>query len=557
MLIFFGESGRASRRAQKRPGRCLNLSPSARLKSCPGKLRRSMKRSASEGIRLKTSKAQRRDWLQRQLELDQKYQTLTPEQRQQLNQEYQTLGAPKQQGSIWQHLLKGGATYQAPTQYSGDATPKGGTAAADEQRAIELASVKRPMKEYASPDGKSRDWFQPGTEPEGWQASQGAGSGTTRPVPYYAGAMSLQTAASMAQQGMAFEGADGQPFDLTKLPQGSVLIPVYESGGKHYWSVGTDKGRYETAGNERVLEPAVGGPNPQAPSIGPARVGTTTTQTAPGGGQVVTQTTTPATPGRVLPKAVTPTAGAKPVHAGGVGGALPKAQPESVLPNIQNMTPRNAALAQKTQPAVSALLGIYGDPQNPTVPSLMGYAKLADDPHSQKVLGEAFKLLDQQMGEISDPGIIQTLGTAGGWANFRAQAEAGAQQSAGTEMTPQEREYFDTAIASMADIIGARAATGQSPARFSVRAMQNELPLIGLSGTSDQASYLTKLETIGRQVGVGLNAMPDNSRALGWLNKRIADIAKQKAATSHNVGDVKTFPNGKKGVWDGTGWVAQ
>jgi hypothetical protein len=492
------------------------------------------KKTAYEGAALSA----RTQELESQLETGRKYGTLTPAQQQEYVDAITKLYShPSQMGTLVQKLHKAvhpqGATYQPNTPLP-NATPEGGTVATDTANALKMASARRPQKEYQSPDGKSRDWFVPGSEPEGWQAT--SGSGTTRPVPYYAGAMNLQTAGSMQQQGMVFEGADGQPFDLSKLPTDSVLIPVYESGGKHYWSVGTDKGRYETAGNQRLLEPAVGGPNPNAPSIGPSRVGNIVTQTAPGGGQVVTQTSTPATPGKVLPRAAAPTTSAQPV--GRVGGILPKvnpAAPQSILPNIQAMTPRNATMAQKTQPAVSALLGIYGDPQNPSVPSLMGYAKLADDPHSQKVLGEAFKLLDQQMGEISDPGVIQTLGTAAGWANFRAQAEAGAQQAAGTEMTPQEKEYFDSAIASMADIIGARAATGQSPARFSVRAMQNELPLIGLSGTSDQASYLTKLETIGRQVGVGLNAMPDNSRALAWLAQRQAQIAKQKASIGKTI----------------------
>lgn len=130
-------------------------------------------------------------------------------------------------------------------------------------------------------------------------------------------------------------------------------------------------------------------------------------------------------------------------------------------------------------------------------------------------------------------------------------------------MTPQERAYFDAAISSMADIIGSRAATGQSAARFSVRSIQNELPLIGLSGTPDSTSYLTKMQTIARQIRVGLNGMPDNARALAWLNQREAEVARQKASVAavlgggHKIGEAKTFPNGKKGVWDGTGWVAQ
>lgn len=228
--------------------------------------------------------------------------------------------------------------------------------------------------------------------------------------------------------------------------------------------------------------------------------------------------------------------GARPVNPNAIGASAAAAQPQSILPDIQRMTPKNAELAIKAQPAVTALLGLYGDPQNPSSPSMFSYVKLADDPHAQKVLGEAFKLLDQQMGEISDPGVLQALGTAAGWANFRAGVEAQAQQNAGTQMTPEERAYFDAAIASMADIIGSRAATGQSAARFSVRSIQNELPLIGLSGTPDSASYLTKMQTIGRQIRVGLNAMPDNGRAMAWLNQREAEIAKQKSSVAGALG---------------------
>ena len=259
--------------------------------------------------------------------------------------------------------------------------------------------------------------------------------------------MNLKTASSMLDQGIQFNGEDGNPLDVSKIPEGSVLIPVYLGGGKSYWTVGTDKGRYETAGNQRLLEPAVGGPNPEAPSLGPARVpsSTTRTQTAPGGGQVVTGTSTvvpqnsgipPTTPNGTTPRSE-PTLHARPQGniTRGLQGKADVGRGKSILPDIQNMTPQNAAAARKSQPAVSALLGLYGDPQSPQAPSMVEFAPLANDQHAQQVLGEAFKLLDQSMGEISDPGIIQTLGTAAGWANFRAQAEAGAQQATGTQMT--------------------------------------------------------------------------------------------------------------------------
>ena len=103
-------------------------------------------------------------------------------------------------------------------------------------------------------------------------------------------------------------------------------------------------------------------------------------------------------------------------------------------------------------------------------------------------------------------------------------------------MTPEERAYFDAAIRSMADIIGARSATGQSAARFSVRAIQNELPLIGLSGTPDSQSYFNKMQGILVQIRGGLDGMPDNGRAMAWLNQREAEIAKQKASVAGALG---------------------
>lgn len=283
--------------------------------------------------------------------------------------------------------------------------------------------------------------------------------------------------------------------------------------------------------------------------MGPVKLPTTavSTQTSPGGQQVETGSRTTA-PGTAPVSSSTPQPPSSPSPSVSPSPILHNrsAQPistktpqppsnQSILPNIQGMTPHNAAMAQKAQPAVTALLGLYGDPGTPSVKSMADFADLAADPHAQKVIGTAFKLLDQQMGEISDPGMIQTLATAGGWANFRAKAEADAQRQSGEEMTPAEKEYFDTAIASMADIIGARSATGQSPARFSVRAIQNELPLIGTGSTTDPASYLTKMMTIARQIRVGLNAMPDNSRALAYLQKRENDLIQQSNALSKKL----------------------
>ena len=378
---------------------------------------------------------------------------------------------------------------------------------------------------------------------EQWVAEQQAkgrvGSGYVRQsshVIYPKDAVSLIQ--SVGQQFQKQDGTNWTAEELQKFPPGTVLAGFVQ-GDRTFYAPFDERTKTVTIGG-RVYQVQEAGPvTPDtATNLGVARVPTNrvTTQTAPGGQQVVTgtSTATPGTPG--MTGASTPTA--QPATTPKANGlhqvrtrtsSAPKESSQSIFPDVQRMTPANARLAQKTMPAISALLGLYGDPEQPGSPSMADYADLANDPHAQKVLGEAFKLLEQDMGQITNPGIIATLGTAAGWANFRAKAEAEAQQRTGDEMTPEERQYFDATIASMADIIGARAATGQSPARFSVRAMQNELPLIGTMSVRDKNQYIAKMETISRQIKVGLDLMPDNSRALQWLHKRESELNQGKA----------------------------
>ena len=536
--------------------------------------------------------------LENQLAMGEKYGTLTTADQQKYIDAITNLYShPRHAATLMEKLRKAihpqGAFAQGPTETLPSATPEGGTLRQDTLAA--MMKAKPNYQNFRTEDGHTVTIDVNRQEPDPGWIKVGTATGMARSLGMGIGID--HAIAAMRATGQKFMKPDGTAYteaELRELPAG-MQLRQYAVGDKMYYGVADETQHTVTFGNQVYRMDQFGDVDTSQP-LGPARVGTVTTQTSPGGAQVVSGTTAPVTPGAAASPATVPIpAGGpsvrpgpflqtRPMSATPAGtsllppgqvrpvnpsriSSLPKVNRvgagQSILPNIQNMTPRNAAMAQKTQPAATALLGLYGDPHNPSAPSMIDYVKLADDPHAQQVLGEAFKLLDQQMGEISDPGILQTLGTGAGWANFRAQAEAGAQQAAGTEMTPEERAYFDAAISSMADIIGSRSATGQSAARFSVRAIQNELPLIGLSGTPDSASYLTKMQTIGRQIRVGLNAMPDNSRAMNWLNQKEAEIAKQKSSVAatlgggHTIGEVKTFPNGKKGTWDGTGWVAQ
>ena len=362
--------------------------------------------------------------------------------------------------------------------------------------------------------------------------------------------------------GYEYADEEGNPISEAELAEAPDYMKLVEfrQGNKTFaklvdqrskeWNIG---GKIYQAGELGKQTPETLSELGQATSTLPRT--SVTTATSPGGGQVMTGGTTRSTapvgvtaPTPTAAPGAVPTLKTRPTIAPKASGPVsskspkvPSAETGDILPNIQTMTPQNANRAAKAQPAVTALMGLYGDPRNPTVKSMADFASLANDQHAQKVLGKAFQLLDQEMGDVSDGGVINTLGSLAGWAGFKASVAARIQREAGSAMTPAEKEYFDTAIASMADIIGSRAATGQSPARFSVKAMQNELPLIGSSSVTDQSSYLTKMNTIARQIEVGLNAMPDNSRALNYLLKRQNDLIKQG-----NAGSKKLNPQSSK-----------
>ena len=147
---------------------------------------------------------------------------------------------------------------------------------------------------------------------KGQQATQKTSQ--SRPVPGYSEAQHLETAKAAAEGGAVYLGADGKPIDVNSIPPGNVLVPIFQGGGQSYWTVATDKGRYETAGNQRLYEPAVGAPNQNAPSIGPVRVPTTRSSTATDSLGVTTNTSSTTTPqGQPAPRVgASPGAGVSP-----------------------------------------------------------------------------------------------------------------------------------------------------------------------------------------------------------------------------------------------------
>lgn len=160
---------------------------------------------------------------------------------------------------------------------------------------------------------------------------------------------------------------------------------------------------------------------------------------------------------------------------------------QGIWPDIQHIPYEYVELAQKTQPAVITLMDFYGDPQTPSVPSMADFSELADNPHAQKTLGEAFAYLDQN-GGVAGADVERT-------------------------MTEPERLYFNTATTTLAGIDSGNA---------SVERLR--VPLIGTAATPDSRSYLNQVLLASEWLRGSLNGMPDNRRALWWLEYRTGQV---------------------------------
>jgi hypothetical protein len=160
-----------------------------------------------------------------------------------------------------------------------------------------------------------------------------------------------------------------------------------------------------------------------------------------------------------------------------------------VYPDSARMTPRNADAAQKQPFAIPLLLQIFGDPQFPSVPSMADYLDLADDPDAQKTLGEAFFLLSRR----DDSGAAVTV----------------------RRMTEPERSYFNTASAAIAIL---EDTDGPEAGRL-------KAPLIGTLTAQDSRSYLQQMMHLSGRLKVTLNSLPDNKRAVWWLEYRTGELS--------------------------------
>jgi hypothetical protein len=393
------------------------------------------------------------------------------------------------------------------------------------------------------------------TPPENWKPTEKSAGG--RPVLGYNAAVNLDLARNRQTQGTVYSGQDGNPIDLSSLPDGSILVPVFEGGGKSYWSIANDKGRYETGDNLRKFEPAVGGPVANPQNVGQVRVPTYRTSVTPGpGGPVVTSSvTSPMTGGggvsrpAAVRQAIPNQPGTHPVAPRSGGAAQPTSQPASPkqtrssdippmrdpkLPPMKGADER--AISNLTAPVATVEQQVVGRGAKP----LWEYSTILNNPDLLKATNWAMAAPMLQTPEGSkDPGFWNTITLALGLATAAQKVTTeqivDARNKVQNEGGPQAVEFLDRLAELKGTIPNLRKIQGGSSAMGAMQPLYQESPIMNISSPED---FRNRTANMLRTMAVALDQVPGINKAhVNWLygqadqaQSNSVDVLKKQAA---------------------------
>lgn len=218
------------------------------------------------------------------------------------------------------------------------------------------------------------------------------------------------------------------------------------------------------------------------------------------------------------PGAAAPTGG-----GGGGGGAAARPSggqriPISTPPPGRDVTGRPLGMAAGTYryqtDRVTAIreasTQLLGDPTNPSLRPLSDFAHLADDPGSRERLGAALKLTFDglEQDEKQHGSLIALLQAYGGVPQALAAAKASVQRDVIDQLTPEEQDAFDATITAFSSVVGLRSLTKASAAMFSVKALERDVPIIGVTATSAR-QFNDKMAHAGELAYNGIKTVSD------------------------------------------------
>lgn len=372
----------------------------------------------------------------------------------------------------------------------------------------------------------------------------------TRPRPVHSGSVGVLDARRMAANGQIFMGENGEPIDVNQLDDSMGLYGMVVRNDDGKWETVytpfSPNQRTVTVGNESyAVSPMDISKLPQGAGadIGQHNVPRTSTHeivTVGPGGQLqtdhLTSTSTPSTPGirgrgaasqGTAAPAGAPGATGAGASAGAKGGRRPSPPPKAPATPAAGGAgsggkgghPSGVPIAQYNQylqqvrPARMAATQLFGDSANPNFKPLSDFGDLVDDAKATERIATAWNLIrdhmDQAGADPSHSGDLVTLmrnyvGTPGAV----AASEAAKMEDALIALRPREATMLNRLFSTYGTIIGLRALTKGSAAKFSARNMEQEVPIPGMNVRNSKAFY-DKLGTLAEEVNTGFKGLPE------------------------------------------------
>lgn len=220
----------------------------------------------------------------------------------------------------------------------------------------------------------------------------------------------------------------------------------------------------------------------------------------------------------------------------------------------------------KITPVREASSQLFGSATDPNVKGLLSFAPLADNPESREKIGGALQIMFNNMhqasGGIHGDGFLSWAKDTSGATEAMAQARSQVLSGALGKFTPQEIEAFDAIANSVSTVIGLRSLTRASASNTSAKALENDLPIIGVNTVSSHQFYdkMAKLATLVQNGAKGIlpGALPkDEAARYDDLPSQIAKLSTggqdpKKTYVAGHVYGGKLFKGGD--AKDGSNW---
>jgi hypothetical protein len=167
------------------------------------------------------------------------------------------------------------------------------------------------------------------------------------------------------------------------------------------------------------------------------------------------------------------------------------------------------AFRDQSVPVREAATQVFGDPTQPDIRPFSSFAPLADNKEARTKIGTALRLTFDglEQSEKAAGSLTQLIENEGGVPNALAKSQSDVMQKAVGELTPEERQAYDATMSLYGTVIGLRSLTKASGAQFSVRQLENELPIIGINSVSSSQVY-NRLSRLAEQVYNGTKGNP-------------------------------------------------